>query len=177
MSDVENIENVYKRFTEIVEKLANPGITNFVEATGEDLIMSPANAQEDEYGCCSAGLIEFGLLLSQHMRKLNLVSDFQIDTKSIYTVAFLRAFGEYGTSEVKMFQPHDSDWHIEKLGLLYKRNPKLNGTNWVQRSVELSFSFGIKLTSEQIMALQTAVNDTPANNLGKLLKSATLLIL
>ena len=139
--------------------------------------MSPANAQKDEYGCEPGGLIKFALELSQTMRKLNVVSGYDADTRSIYTCAFLRACGEYGTSAEKMFENHDSDWHIEKLGLLYKRNPKLNGTTWSHRAIELATVFNVKLNSSEVFALLTAGTDTPANNLAKLLSSASLLIL
>ena len=176
MSDIEKIENNYKTFKEIIDKLENNGLTNLVETLGEDLVLSPANAQKDEHSCFAGGLIDFALLLSQHMRKLNVVAGYEEEAKEIYTVAFLRAFGEYGTSKDKMFDPHDSDWHIEKLGLLYKRNPNLKGTNWTTRAIELATVFGVKLSSEAVMAILTAENDQPSNNLGKLLKSANLLI-
>jgi hypothetical protein len=141
------------------------------------LVMAPANAQKDEYGCNPGGIIEFALDLAQTMRKLNVVGSFDVDTKSIYICAFLRAIGEYGTSENAMFENHDSDWHIEKLGLLYKRNPALNGTNWSQRAIELATVYKVELKSNEVLALLTAASEKPSNNLARLITAATMLIL
>ena len=79
-------------------------------------------------------------------------------------------------SRHRMFEPHDSDWHIEKLGLLYKRNTKLNGSTWSTRAVEIATVKQINLTSDEIMALLTAPNEQPYNDLARLLKSANTLL-
>lgn len=176
MSEFDSLQETWKKFTGIVEKLENTGLTRLVDEIGEDLLMSPAAAQKDEFGCHPAGCIDLALTLAQNMRKINIVADYNIDAKSIYTVAFMRALGEYGTSANKMFEPHDSDWHIEKLGLLYKRNQNLNGTNWSTRAIELATVFKVELTSEEILALLTAESETQNNNLAKLLKSSTAII-
>ncbi len=177
MYDENKIKESYDTFSEIVEKLENKGLSRLVEDLGEDLLMSPAHAQKDEYGCRPAGLIDFALDIAQVMRKLNVVGAFEADTKSIYTVALLRAIGEYGTSFAKMFEPHDSDWHVEKLGLLYKRNPTLNGTTWAQRCTELVCVYSVTLSSEEIMALTSQPGNPNNNSLAKLLDAATTIIL
>ena len=176
MSNVEEMQESWNKFSEIVEKLENEGLSKLVATLGEDLLMSPANAQKDEFGCHPGGCIEFALLLAQNMRKINIVAEYGIDAKSIYTVAFLRALGEYGTSAEKMFTPHDSDWHIEKLGLIYKRNTALNGTNWCTRAIELAITFGVVLSSEETLAIMTCDNDHQKGDLAKLLKSSTTII-
>ena len=176
MSTIENLQENYETFGTILEKLGNKGLTNFVEELGEDLIMSPAAAQKDEYGCFAGGIIDMCLKLAQSMRKLNLVAGYNVPVESIYTVAFLRAIAECGDSKNRMFEPHDSDWHIEKLGLLYKRNPKLNGTTWTTRAIEIATVNAISLTSDEVMAILTAANEKPYNNLGRLLKSANTLL-
>ena len=177
MYDENKIKESYETFSEIVQKLENEGLTNLVETLGENLVMSPAYAQKDEYGCRPAGLIDLALETAQTMRKLNVVGSFDTDTRSIYVVAFLRALGEFGTSSEQMFTPHDSDWHIEKLGLLYKRNTNLNGTTWSQRAVELATVYNVNLKSEEILALLSADADKKLNNLAKLLSAATTIIL
>ena len=177
MTEADNLQENWTKFTEIVEKLENPGLSNLVNDLGEHLIMSPANAQKDEFGCNPGGCIEFALLLAQNMRKINLVAGYGYEAKTIYTVAFMRALGEYGTSEHQMFTPHDSDWHIEKLGLLYKRNSDLAGTLWKERSIELAVTNNVTLTSEEVLALLTAGNDKQNNNLAKLLSASSKIIL
>ena len=176
MFELDNLQETWEKFTSIVEKLENNGLTKLIDQIGEDLLMSPAAAQKDEFGCYPGGCVNLALTLAQNMRKINIVADYNIEAKSIYTVAFMRALGEYGTSTNKMFEPHDSDWHIEKLGLLYKRNQNLNGTSWSIRAIELATVFNIELTSEEILALLTAESETQNNNLAKLLKSSTAII-
>ena len=177
MADIEKIQEDYQTFETIIEKLDYPGFINFIKDHGENLVMSPAAAQKDEYGCFPGGIIDMALKLSQSMRKLNLVAEYDIDAKDIYVVAFLRAIAEGGDSTRKMFEPHDSDWHVEKLGLLYKRNPDLNGTTWTTRAIEIAITYKIDLTSDQVMAIMTAEGDKPFNNLARLLKSANTLLI
>ena len=176
MSDIEILQKNYETFTTILQKLENKGLIEFVEELGDDLVMSPAAAQKDEYGCFAGGIIDMALKLSQSMRKLDMVASYNVSVESIYTVAFLRAIAEAGDSRHRMFEPHDSDWHIEKLGLLYKRNTKLNGTTWSTRAVEIATVKQINLTSDEIMALLTAPNEQPYNDLARLLKSANTLL-
>ena len=177
MSEIEALQKNYETFTTVLEKLDNKGLSGFVDELGEDLVMSPAAAQKDEYGCFAGGIIDMALKLSQSMRKLDMVAGYNISVESIYTVAFLRALAEYGDSKTKMFEPHDSDWHIEKLGLLYKRNTKLNGTTWTTRAIEIATVAEVKLNSSEVMALLTAANEKPYNDLGRLLKSANTLLI
>ena len=176
MSDIEKIQKDYETFNTILEKLENPGLLKFVENLGESLKMSPCAAQKDEYGCFAGGVLDMALQLASSMRKLDVVAGYQVNVQEIYTVAFLRALAEYGDSQTKMFEPHDSDWHIEKLGLLYKRNPKLNGTTWTTRAIEIATVSEVKLKSSEVMALLTAANERPYNDLGRLLKSANTLL-
>jgi hypothetical protein len=177
MSEIDQLETNYKKFANIIEKLDNKGLSAFVEELGDSLVMSPCAAQKDEYGSFPGGVVDMALQLSQIMRKLEIIADYKVDVQEIYTVAFLRAIAESGDSETRMFEPHDSSWHIEKLGLLYKRNPKLNGTTWVTRAVEIATVKNFGLSSSEIMAVLTAANDKPYNNLGRLLKSANTLLI
>jgi hypothetical protein len=177
MYDEKEIQESYNAFLGIVTKLENKGLSSLIENLGENLVMAPASAQKDEYGCFPSGIINFALELAQTMRKLNVVGAFEVDAKSIYIVAFLRAIGEYGTSDEQMFNPHDSDWHIEKLGLLYKRNTNLNGTDWSQRAIELAVVNEVNLKSNEVLALLSADRDKKLNNLARLLSAATTIIL
>ena len=175
--EIDQLEQNYKKFTNIIEKLDNKGMLSFVEELGDSLVMSPSAAQKDEYGCFPGGVVDMALQLSQIMRKVEMIADYNVDVQEIYTVAFLRAIAESGDSVTRMFEPHDSSWHIEKLGLLYKRNPKLNGTTWTTRAIEIATVKNLALNSNEVMAILTAANDKPYNNLARLLKSANTLLI
>tara|TARA_R110001592_G_scaffold157170_1_gene387994 strand:+ start:635 stop:1174 length:540 start_codon:yes stop_codon:yes gene_type:complete len=175
--EINQLEKNYKKFANIIEKLDNKGLLSFVEELGDNLVMSPSAAQKDEYGCFPGGVIDMALQLSQIMRKLEIIADYKVDVQEIYLVAFLRAIAESGDSVTRMFEPHDSSWHVEKLGLLYKRNPKLNGTTWVTRAIEIATVKNLGLSSAEVMAVLTAENDKPYNDLGRLLKSANTLLI
>ena len=69
MYDENKIKESYDTFSEIVQKLENMGLADLVEDLGEDLLMSPAHAQKDEYGCRPAGLIDFALDIAQKISK------------------------------------------------------------------------------------------------------------
>jgi hypothetical protein len=69
----------------------------------------------------------------------------------------------------------DSDWHYEKLGLHYKRNPNLYQYNPVQFTLQLLLQYGVKLSEDEFNAIQSVQLNKPLNHMGKLLLAARLL--
>ena len=132
-------------------------------------------AQKDEYGCFNGGLIQNTLDILQTMRKLDIVSGKLADQKSLYKVALLHSLGIMGSPEKDMFLPQDSDWHIEKLGLLYKRDQTLKNTN-IERTFQFLLFLGVKITPEEYDAILSVEKDVPLNYLGRLLCASRILV-
>jgi hypothetical protein len=57
--------------------------------------------------------------------------------------------GRIGTSSEEYCEPQDSDWHYEKLGLIYKRNQNLYKFHPIQFTLQLLTKYGVKLTEEE----------------------------
>ena len=99
----------------------------------------------------------------------------QAEQKSLWKVALLHNIGTIGSTEEDMFLPQDSEWHIEKLGLLYKRNQSLKTTN-TERTLQFLSKYGVELSEEEFFAILSVDKEKPLNYLGRLLSAARILI-
>ena len=63
-----------------------------------------------------------------------------------------------------MFLPQDSDWHFEKLGMIYKKNQEIYEYNSIQFTFQLLTNFGIKLSEEEYDAIQSVQINKPLNH-------------
>ena len=172
--DNENLESNFEKYVSYLDKFGETSIENFVESEGHRLATSPANAQKDEYGCYNGGLVENTLEILDSMRKLDIVAGKKADQKSLWKVALLHNIGAIGTSSEDLFLPQDSDWHIEKLGMLYKRNQNLKST-CAERTFQILFHYSIELTEEEYFAILSIDKDKPLNYLGSLLVASRAL--
>ena len=110
------------------------------------------------------------------LRKLDAVTGKQCDPKSLFKVALLHDLGRVGTTSEEYCLPQDSDWHYEKLGLHYKRNPDLYQYNPVQFTFQLLLQHGVTLSEEEFNAIQSVQLNKPLNHMGKLLLASRLLV-
>jgi len=171
----ELVASNFEQYVGLVGKLKDKNIDMLVETEGPRLATSPSNAQKDEYGCFNGGMIQNTLDILQTMRKLDIVAGKLADQKSLFKVALLHNVGTVGSTEEDMFLPQDSDWHIEKLGLLYKRNQNLK-TSPSERTFQFLFKYGVELNQDEYYAILSTNKEAPLNYLGRLLCAARILI-
>ena len=171
----EMVANNFEQYVELTSKLKDKNIDEMIEQHATRFATSPANAQKDEYGCFNGGMIQNTLEILQAMRKMDIVAGKLADQKSLYKVALLHNLGTIGSTEKDMFLPQDSEWHIEKLGLLYKRNQGFNTSN-TERTIQFLFQHGVHLTEEEYFAILSVDKEKPLNYLGRLLCAARIIV-
>lgn len=175
MADLETVEVNFKQYVDVISRFEDDNLNELIEQIGTRLATSPANAQKDEYGAEDGGLIASTMEILTMMRKLDVATGKECDPKTLFKVALLHDIGRVGTTSEDFCQVQDSDWHYEKLGLVYKRNQNLYRYNPVQFTFQLLSSFGVRLTEEEYNAIQSVQLNKPLNHLGKLLLAARLL--
>tara|TARA_E500000331_G_C16908369_1_gene562313 strand:+ start:66 stop:605 length:540 start_codon:yes stop_codon:yes gene_type:complete len=165
----------FEQYVSLVGKFDEVQINSLIENEGPRLATSPSNAQKDEHGCFNGGMIQDTLNILEAMRKLDIVAGKEADQKSLWKVALLHNIGTIGSTEEDMFLPQDSDWHIEKLGLLYKRNQGLKTTN-TERTIQILSKYGVELSAEEFFAILSIDKEKPLNYLGRLLTAARTIV-
>ena len=80
------------------------------------------------------------------------------------------AFGCYNGGMIQ-----DTEWHIEKLGHIYKKNKFLKNSN-TERTFQFLFKYGVTLTMEEFDAILSVDKESPLNYLGQLLCASRILI-
>ena len=165
----------FEQYVKLIAKLEDENIVRMIEDISHRLATSPANAQKDEYGCYPGGLIQTTLDVLEAMRKIDIVAGKLANTRSLFKVALLHSIGTMGTVDKEMFIEQDSDWHIEKLGLLFKRQSGFN-TSSTERTLQFLFHYGVELSSEEFFAIISTDKDKPLNYLGKILCAARTVV-
>ena len=61
MSEFEQIENNWKIYSKLLERLDEESINSMLEVLGERLVLAPANPRKHMYGCEPGGLIKCSL--------------------------------------------------------------------------------------------------------------------
>tara|TARA_R110000851_G_scaffold25240_16_gene72965 strand:- start:8406 stop:8951 length:546 start_codon:yes stop_codon:yes gene_type:complete len=169
------VETNFNQFVNVIGKLKNDNIDMLIESESARLATSPSNAQKDAFGCYNGGMIQDTLNILDAMRKLDIVAGKTADQKSLYKVALLHNIGTIGSTEEDMFLPQDSEWHIEKLGHIYKKNKFLKNSN-TERTFQFLFKYGVTLTMEEFDAILSVDKESPLNYLGQLLCASRILI-
>jgi hypothetical protein len=171
----EVVSSNFEKYISIISKLKDLNIDKMIEAEGTRIATSPSNAQKDLFGCYNGGMIQNTLDILDAMRKLDIVGGKLADQKSIYKVALLHNIGTVGSTEEDMFLPQDSEWHIEKLGHIYKRNQALKNSS-IERTFQFLFKYGVELSMEEFNAILSVDKEAPLNYLGRLLCASRILI-
>ena len=171
----ETVSTNFEQYLTTISKLKNSNIDKLMEVEGTRIATSPSNAQKDEFGCYNGGMIQNTLDILDAMRKLDIVGGKLADQKSLYKVALLHNIGTIGSTEEDKFLPQDSEWHIEKLGHIYKRNQSLKSSS-IERTFQFLFKYGVELSMEEFNAILSVDKEVPLNYLGRLLCASRILI-
>lgn len=141
-----------KNFSIFIEKLNNLGFN--LDLT-DDMVNKLKNAtysMNNEYGLGFDGSLLNTVLrvLTPYAVKLNnlLSEDLKVNQDKIVKVCLLQHL-----AKMNMFIKNDNQWEIEKLGKLYKYNPKKIALRLGARSVALANSLGITFDEEELEAM------------------------
>jgi hypothetical protein len=79
---------------------------------------------------------------------------------STYTVeemrfaALLHDLGKMGQQEGEYYQPNDSQWHVDKLGMIYKFNTDIPAMKVPERSLFILQEIGCKVTQNEFITIK-----------------------
>jgi hypothetical protein len=153
---VGSLEKNWAMFEKLCKKACGEDISPLLDMLGERLIMCPLNTKLDQGGAYPGGMIEHALSVTMQMRKMNSSFDMNIDQVSILKVGLLHEIGRVGNLSDPLFLDQDSDWHRDKLGQMYKYNENIQKMSVSHRTLYLLQNFGVSLSQEEWIAIQTA---------------------
>ena len=155
MKDPGQLASQFEKYCTILKKVAGtPSVNRLSESLGQRLLMCPRGLTEKDGGS-PGGLIEFSLATASAAKALSPTFG---NTKSLVKVALLHELGRVGglTDESDLYLIQDSDWHIEKLGQVYKYNDNCPKMNVSHRTLWLLSHFQIDLTREEWVAINVS---------------------
>ena len=175
MENIEEIQANIEKYISLLKRCNDDSINVMAVDLSTRLATSPAAAKKDDAGCSDGGLIKNILQNLNILKKIDSITWNQCNPKSLYKAALLCDLGIIGSTSEEMFLPQDSDWHKEKLGLLYKKNPELLEFHPIQLTFQILTKYGISLEEEEYYAILSVKWNRPINHLGKLLLASRIL--
>ena len=175
MTNIEEIENNWNQFESIISRFDSKNIKQMIEENAERLAVAPANARNTDPNAIGGGLIKDTLCILKTARMIDAATGKQCDPKTLYKIVVLHNLGSLGTPDKDLFLPQDSDWHLEKLGMVYKINPELVGQDRTDLTFQFLSNYGVKLNEEEFKAILALRTKEPTNHYGKVLLAAKIL--
>jgi hypothetical protein len=123
MNQEQTIIKNFELFKTQVAKLGAKGgnITTYVDNNAERIMLAPASTKRD-YTCCHpGGLVEHSLRVLQNAAKLRQVYNLtdSVSSQSVVLCSLFHDIGKVGTENKEYYVDNTSDWHRDKLGILY----------------------------------------------------------
>ena len=154
--DIEKIKSNWNTYENLCSRLNDDNINIMSKELGDRLVICPAAPRDDNPGCFPGGLIQTSLDTTIALRKINESMDLNLETHSIIKVGLFHEIGKVGSKTTDCFINQEADWHREKLGEYYKYNPELSRMSVSHRTLCLLQEFGVSLSPEEWISIQTA---------------------
>lgn len=121
---------------------------------GESYFVSPASSRVEYHSAYPGGLAAHSLNVVRHLYKLTaaLCPDVY-DKKTLTFVGLFHDLGKVGDGVHEYYVPNKSDWHRER-GMAYETNKSCVHMPTSERSLYILQSHGIKLTSDEYLAIR-----------------------
>lgn len=116
---IKNFELFKAQTAKLGAKAGN--LSTFLDQNAERVMLAPASTRL-EYTCCHpGGLVEHSLRVLQHAAKLRQVYNQTDDvtTNNLILTSLYHDIGKIGTDTKEYYVENTSDWHRDKLGILY----------------------------------------------------------
>jgi|3_EtaG_2_1085321.scaffolds.fasta_scaffold00712_21 hypothetical protein len=138
-------------------------LTNIVETLGPRFFINSASTKLEYHSCEVGGLLGHTLRVIDTAILLNGTGVYECDPESVLVVGLLHDIGKIGSvtdvatgDGVPFYIEETSDWHREKLGQLYKKNPELNDfLTHSLRSLRILTQFNFPLTDEEYVSIMS----------------------
>jgi|TARA_R110000751_G_scaffold5523_6_gene25133 23S rRNA maturation-related 3'-5' exoribonuclease YhaM len=162
--DKEGITANIKQVEQIVDKYVVSDrkvlLTHILETLGPRLFISSASSKKEYHSCEPGGLLNHSLNVTNTMLTLN-TPIYNCDPESIVIVGLLHDIGKIGSvtdvatgDGLPFYIDQQSDWHREKLGQLYKKNPELNDfLTHSLRSIRILTQFNFPLSDDEFVTI------------------------
>ena len=96
-------------------------LCQFLDDNAERVMLAPASTRKEFTCCYPGGLVEHSLRVLQNAAKLRQVygQTESIETNSLILASLYHDIGKVGTDTKEYYVDNTSDWHRDKLGILY----------------------------------------------------------
>lgn len=141
-------------------------LMDFIDTEAQRIMLAPASTRI-EYTCAyPGGLVENSLRVLQNMAKLVRAYNVNVSVDSILMCALLHDLGKVGTEAKDYYVQNESQWHREKLGIMYNVNDKFSHVPTSQMSLRLLSTLGVKLDIDEWYAISSIGYDKGRPDLG-----------
>ena len=164
MLSAEKIQSNWDRYiTEIktnISKERTDILIPFLEKYKERLMMMPAAAKNWHHSAFAGGYVDHVLRVYDCANELYKtwkkmggdVSTYSVE--EMHFVALFHDLGKMGQQEGEYYQPNDSQWHIDKLGQVYKFNTDIPAMKVPERSLFLLQEIGCKVSQNEYIGIK-----------------------
>lgn len=144
----------FNKFKKFLEKLFGQETTCQLLnnlGTQDDIINATFAIKNDNGLAYNGSLLNTIFELADYADKLNelLPDNVKIDKSKIYKVCLLQHIGK-----IKMYEPNDNSWEVEKRGLLYKFSNSNNTLKLGEISSLIALNSGIKLSEDEFESIR-----------------------
>tara|TARA_R110000744_G_scaffold40853_1_gene92727 strand:+ start:676 stop:1302 length:627 start_codon:yes stop_codon:yes gene_type:complete len=154
---VESLDDLIEKYVTSDRKEA---VTNIVETLGSRFFINSASSKLEYHSCEVGGLLGHTLRVVDTMFLMN-EPIYNCDPESILIAGLFHDLGKIGSvtdvatgDGIPFYIDEQSDWHREKLGQLYKKNPELQDfLTHSLRSLRILTQFGFPLKDDEFVAI------------------------
>jgi len=164
MLSAEKIQSNWNRYlTEIKNNISEERssiLIPFLKKYEERMMMMPASSKNWHHSAFAGGYCDHVLRVLDCANSLYDVWTAQGADTSTYTVeemrfaALLHDLGKMGQQEGEYYQPNDSQWHVDKLGMIYKFNTDIPAMKVPERSLFILQEIGCKVTQNEFITIK-----------------------
>ena len=159
----EQIQQNLNRFYELINKYITGDrkdqLIDFYKSVEDVLALAPASTKIDHHNCFPGGyvdhvvrVVEASLVLEKVWDKFGQVKKYT--TEELVFSAINHDLGKLGTNDQPVYIQNDSQWHIEKQGILYKYNPLVTHMRISDRSLFYLQQQGIQVSENEYLAIK-----------------------
>lgn len=164
MIEAKKIHSNWSEYLNLIEKhISGPRkniLINFLKEHEDRISMMPASARDWHHSAFPGGYVDHVLRvyrcaveLQSTWEKMGSSNNGYSMEELIFTALF-HDLGKMGQQEGEYYQPNDSQWHIDKLGQIYKFNTAIPAMKVPERSLFILQELGVKVTQNEYIAIK-----------------------
>lgn len=164
MLSAEKIQSNWNRYlTEIennISKERSSILLPFLKKYEERFMMMPASSKNWHHSAFAGGYCDHVLRVLDCANSLYKTWTAMGGDTSTYTLeemrfaALFHDLGKMGQQEGEYYQPNDSQWHVDKLGQIYKFNTNIPAMKVPERSLFILQEIGCKVTQNEYITIK-----------------------